>query len=124
MVAGVADGLEQGILWWARHVISHGIAPSPEGLDKRPGMLSAPEQLLPAAELLAADLLLLGIKTADEIECPVAANRVEIPDLHKLTSGVTPTAGVDHRLWTPPMMQAFVGWVWCMWSGAVVYPAS
>ena len=28
------------------------------------------------------------------------------------------------RLWTPPVMQAFLGTAWCMRSGAVVYPAS
>ncbi len=27
------------------------------------------------------------------------------------------------RLWTPPLMQAFLRTVRCMWSGAVVYPA-
>ena len=98
VVAGIADGLEQGILRRARHVVSHGIAPSPEGLDDRPGMLPAPEQLLAAAELLAANLLLLGVETADEVKGLVATHRVEVPDLHKLAPGVTPTARVNHRL--------------------------
>ena len=49
-----------------------------------------------------------GFATADEGDQPI----------RRLTRPTAP------RLWTPPMMQAFVGWVWCMWSGAVVYPAS
>ena len=75
VVARVADGVEQEILSWTRHVRSHSIAPSPDSRDNRPGMLPPLEQLLPTAEHLLSDLLLLGVEIADEVGCLVAVSR-------------------------------------------------
>ena len=42
----------------------------------------------------------------------------------RTTLALARSALSEARLWTPPLMQAFPGTVWCMRSGAVVYPAS